>query len=143
MAKRILVPLDGRESSEAIIPLVRSLARDQGSSVRLLRVSPVPEQVVGTAGRIVAYVDQEMDRLSAEGLGDLRRVEAELDGVPVESVIRFGDPTEEIVLEAEGFGADLVAMSTSVRGRLRSALRPSVADRVAHTLAVPTVVLRR
>ena len=99
MAKRILIPIDGREPSETIVPVVAALARGAGSTVRLLRVFPVPEQVIGPYGRTIAYVDQEMSRLTAEGLDQLAHVEAELEGIPVERVVRFGDPAEEIRLD--------------------------------------------
>ena len=66
MAKRILVPLDGEERSEAIVPLVAAVARDAGATVRLLRVYPVPERVEGPHGRTVEYVDQAMERLTGK-----------------------------------------------------------------------------
>src|SRR5439155_46708 len=69
--KRILVPLDGDERSEAIVPLVAAVARDGGATVRLLRVYPVPERREGTHGRTVEYVDQAMSRLTADGAGGL------------------------------------------------------------------------
>jgi len=142
MAKRILTPIDGREPSETIVPVVAALARGAGSTVRLLRVFPVPEQVIGPHGRTIAYVDQEMSRLTAEGLDQLAHVEAELEGIPVERVVRFGEPAEEIRLEAEAFNADLVALATTRRSRLGSALVPSVAERVVRDASVPTLVLR-
>jgi len=142
MAKRILTPIDGREPSETIVPVVAALARGAGSTVRLLRVFPVPEQVIGPYGRTIAYVDQEMSRLTAEGLDQLAHVEAELEGIPVERVVRFGEPAEEIRLEAEAFNADLVALATTRRSRLGSALVPSVAERVVRDASVPTLVLR-
>jgi nucleotide-binding universal stress UspA family protein len=142
MAKRILTPIDPREDSEAILPVVAALARDAGSTVRLLRVLPVPTQVVGNHGRIVAFVDQEMERLTAEGLADLQHAEAELVGVPVEAVVRFGEPAKEIVVEAEAFHADLIALAAGRSGRLRSALAPGVADRVARDSGIPTLTLR-
>ena len=141
MAKRVLVPVDARARSETVVPLVAALARGGGASVRLLRVSPVPERVVGPHGQTIAYADQEMARLTGEGLDDLRRIEVELDGIPVESVVRFGDPVEEILLEAEAFDADLIALSTSARGRLGRALWPGVPERVAAQATVPTLVL--
>src|SRR5262245_9382325 len=101
MTKRILTPIDGRVESEAIVPVVAALAHGAGSTVRLLRVFPVPEHVVGPYGRTVAYVDQEMARLTAEGMDELAHIEAELDGVPVERVVRFGGRGEGIRLEAE------------------------------------------
>jgi nucleotide-binding universal stress UspA family protein len=142
MAKRILTPIDGREQSETIVPVIAALARGAGSTVRLLRVFPVPEQVIGPYGRTIAYVDQEMSRLTAEGLDQLAHVEAELEGIPVERAVRFGEPAEEIRLEAEAFNADLVAFATTRRSRLGSALVPSVAERVVRDAPVPTLVLR-
>ncbi len=141
MAKRILVPIDAQERSEAIVPLVAGLARGMGSSLRLLRVFPIPNRVLGTNGRTVAYADQEMDRLTAEGLDGLGRIEALMEGIPVESVVRFGEPVEEILLEAEAFDADLIALATLSHGRLRSALSPGVAERVARKAPVPTLTL--
>jgi nucleotide-binding universal stress UspA family protein len=142
MAKRILVPVDARERKESIGPVVAALARDAGSTVRLLRVFPVPERVIGDHGRTVAYSDQEMARLTAEGLDELQRLEAELTGVPVEAIVRFGDPAEEIVLEAEAFDADLIALAADRQGYLRTVLAPGVADRVAYKSTVPTLTLR-
>jgi len=141
MAKRILAPIGPRARSEAIVQLVAALARGAGATVRLLRVFPVPDRVTGPRGRTIAYTDQEMARLTSEGLDDLGRIEAELDGVPVERVVRFGEPAEEILLEADAFGADLIALAASARGRLRCALRPGVAARVARRAPVPALML--
>jgi nucleotide-binding universal stress UspA family protein len=142
MAKRILTPINAGERSEAIVPVVCALARGAGSTVRLLRVFPVPDRVVGSHGRTVAYSDQEMARLTAEGLDDLGRIEAQLGGIPVESVVRFGEVAEEILLEAEAFDADLIALASSGHGRLRGAFAPGVAERVARKSPVPTLTLR-
>jgi nucleotide-binding universal stress UspA family protein len=142
MTKRILAPMDGREPSEGIVPIVAALARDTGATVRLLRVVPVPDRVVTEYGRTVAYVDQEMARLTQEGLEDLARVETHLHGVPVERVVRFGEPEEEILLEAEAFGADLIALTVAKHGRLRTALSPDLATRIAGKAPVPALVLR-
>jgi nucleotide-binding universal stress UspA family protein len=142
MAKNILVPLSNRESAREIVPLVSALARGGGASVRLLQVLPLPEQIVGPYGRVIAYADQEMQRLTAAGLDDLRTAETDFHDVPLESVVRFGDPVEEILLEAEAFGADLIAFATSGRGRLRRALSLGVAEQVARQAPVPTLLLR-
>jgi len=142
MTKRILAPIGAEERSEAIVPLVAALARESGATVRLLRVFPVPERIVGTNGRTVAYVDQEMARLTDEGLDELARIETALLGVPVERIVRFGDPEEEILVEAEAFGADLIALTTPRRGRLQRVLAPDVAERVADKAGIPAVVLR-
>jgi nucleotide-binding universal stress UspA family protein len=141
MAKRILAPIGAEERSEAVVPILAGLAQGAGSTIRLLRVFPVPEHVVRDDGRVIAYVDQEMDRLTAEGLRDLRHVEARLDGIPVETVVRFGDAVEEITVEAEEFNADLIALAADRPGRVWRALAPSVADRVVEKTSIPTLVL--
>lgn len=110
--KRILVPLDMKTEPDAIARVVADAARGGGAMVRLLHVAPAPESVVDADGRLIAYASQEGDRLTAEAADYLRTVEAELDEVPVESTVRFGDPADEIVAEAEDFGADLIAFTT-------------------------------
>jgi nucleotide-binding universal stress UspA family protein len=141
VAKRILIPLDGDERSEAIVPLVAALARDGGSTVRLLRVYPVPRHTEGPYGRVVEYADQAMSRLTAQGRDDLEREEVRLNGVPVERVVRFGEPAEEIALEAEAFGADLIALTEPARG-LRRLFTRTLAERVAEDARIPTLVLK-
>lgn len=140
MTKRILVPVP-EDGHSAAVPLVRGVARDQGSTVRLLRVMPVPERVVDPHGRTVAYADQEMERLTAQGLDELAVAESELAGVPVERVVRFGETVEEILTEAEAFDADLIAMTTTSRGRVASALSPSVGERVLRAAPTPVLLL--
>jgi nucleotide-binding universal stress UspA family protein len=143
MAKRILVPLGKREGGQAVLPVVAPVARDGGATVRLLRVYPIPDLVVGPHGRIVAYADQQMDSLSREGETELRAIaDTTLDGVSVETVVRFGDPVAEILTEAETFGADLVALTTTERSGLHRALIGGTADDVTRKAAVPTLILK-
>jgi nucleotide-binding universal stress UspA family protein len=140
MAKRILVPLDGAAPAEALIAAVADLARGAGATVRLLHVAPVADNVV-SAGRVVAYADQEAARLESEALDYLRGVELGLDGVAVEHAVRFGEPVAEILKEAEAFGADLIATFTTSAG-FRRVVLGSVAEQVFRR-AAPAVLLFR
>ena len=142
IAKRILVPLDGNEANEAIVPLVAGVARDSGATVRLLRVYPLPERREGPHGRTVEYVDQAMSRLTSEGRDALSREEARLAGVPVETVIRFGDAAEEIAQEAEAFDADVIALTEVRRNPLQRLLTRGTAERVAREASIPTLILK-
>lgn len=143
MTKRILVPLDRTATSETVLPLITDLARSAGSTVRLLHVKPVPDNVVTETGRIVAYASQEMARLEAEGLRYLEAVAALLQGGPVERVVQFGDPASEILTEAEVFGADLIALTTRVRRWLPRMLSRSVAARIYRKSNVPVLLFRQ
>ena len=140
-AKRILVPLADGEESPAV-SVVRAVARDHGSTVRLLRVMPMPERVVDLHGRTISYADQEMASLTARGLSELTLAEHQLDGVPVESVVRFGDTVDEILTEADAFHADLIAMTTTDRSRWKSAVTPDTGERVLRAADVPVLLVR-
>ena len=142
MAKRILVPLDGSESAEAAAALAADLARGSGGDVRLLQVHPVPEHRVSSSGRVVAYADQEMERLSAEGRDYLESVEARLGSVPAETVVRFGEPAREILVEAEAFDADLIVLTAARRGWLARLTGGGLGERLLHESPVPVVLVR-
>jgi len=142
MAKRILVPLDQSALAAAVIPLVADTARGSHATVRLLHVAPQPENRVNDEGRVVAYADQEMERLSAQGLDYLATVEAQLDGVPVERSVRFGEPVNEILREAEAAEADLIAVATGKRSGIARELLGSVAEQVLRRADVPVMLIR-
>lgn len=142
MAKRILVPLDRTLAGEAVLPVIAELARGAGSTVRLLCVERVPDNVVSHYGRVVAYADQEMARLEAEALSYLDAVAVSLDGLPIERVIRFGDPVEETLLEADVFGADLIATTVPRGGWLTRVFSRSVGPRVFRKAKVPVLLFR-
>jgi nucleotide-binding universal stress UspA family protein len=140
MAKRILVPVDRPSSAHAVLPLVADMARTSGGSVRLLHVAPVPSERTADDGRVVAFASQEMERIEFSRRECLKAAEAELTGVPVESVVRFGDPAQEILVEADAFGADLIAVTAQRRGWLRRLL-PGVVNTLFRRSEVPVLLL--
>lgn len=140
MAKRILVPLDRSEHAEAVLPIVADIARSSGATVRLISVARAPEQKFGDYGRVVAYESQEVERVTYSRLDYLRGAQAQLDGVPVEAVVRFGDAAEEIAHEAETFGADLVALTEPRRGWF-GRLFGSMATALRRRTTIPLLVL--
>jgi len=140
MAKRILLPLDRSDDAWAALPVVAGLARSSGATVRLLHVAPVPRERVTGDGRIVAYANQEMERVELARGEYLDAAASQLPGVPVERVVRFGDPTEEILLEADAFGADLIAVTTEGRGWLRRVFG-SVVGKLFRRSDVPVLIL--
>jgi len=141
MAKRILVAVDHDPPAE-LLDLIHDAARAGGANVRLIHVAPHPENLIGDDGHVMAFSDQEGARLEAEGLDRLRTVELQLGGVPVESVVRFGDPAAEIVREAEAFEADLIAMPTRGRSPVARLLFGSVAEHVARRAPMAVALIR-
>jgi CBS domain-containing protein len=137
----ILVPLDGTPGSEAVLETIGEVARAEGASVRLLSVQP-PAHEVEVEGRVLAYVDQEAERVEAEAQDYLKRVAVSLGPVTVAFAMRFGEPVEQIVEEAEASRATLIAMATHRRTGLARIVKGSVAERVERTTTVPVMLVQ-
>ncbi len=139
--RKILVPLDGSPGSTSVLWTVGQLARSQGARVRLLRVAPTTTAVHALDGRVLAFSDQECDRVAQAELQGLKRTADELGGVDVEATVRFGDPATQIVEEADEAGADLIAMATHRRVGMSRLVKGSVAERVERATTVPVVLV--
>ena len=142
MAKKILVPLDQSEVGESAVPVVADAARGGQATVRLLHVAPMPGNRLDEQGRVVAYADQEMERLRSEGLDYLHAVEAQFVETPVECAVRFGDPVPEILAEANDFAADLIAVTTVGRSGLGRTLFGSVAEQIVRKADTAVMLMR-
>ena len=143
MAKRVLVPLDGSPAAEEVLSLVADAARTSGASVCVLHVARVPGTVHTPEGRIVAFADQEMERVEAEQMDyRLALAAGHLTGVAVECRVRFGDPVEEILEEIQRSEADLVAVATKTRSSITRALLGSVAEELLRKAPVAVMLVR-
>jgi nucleotide-binding universal stress UspA family protein len=138
---KILVPLDGSPGSASVLWTVGQLARAQGARVRLLRVESPVSSVYGADGRVLAYADQEYERVAFDDVQTLRQTADELAGLDVETAVRFGDPATQIVEEAAEAGADLIAMATHRRAGVARLVKGSVAERVERATTVPVVLV--
>jgi len=141
MYKKILVALDREAGAEVALPVAVDLAKSDGTVIRLVYVAPTPSAIVAE-GRVIAYADQESDRLQHIGMVYLREAAHQLAGLPVEYAVRFGEPAEEILEEAREFGADLVVMATHGRSGVARLMLGSVAEAVLRRSEVPVVLVR-
>lgn len=137
----IVVPLDGTPGSESILETATDLARAHGASLRLVRVAEPPSLFRARDERIIAYIDQETARIEDQAKSYLARIGRQLEGVSVQTAVRFGDSASQIVEEAENAGADLIAMATHYRRGITRALKGSVAERVARSTPIPIVLV--
>jgi len=142
MAKRIVVAVDRITPPYALLDLVGDAARGGGATIRLLHVAPVPDGVVDDDGRVLAYADQELERVQAETLDALRAFEVHLPEGAADSTVRFGDPATEILREAEEFGADLIAMPATCETGVRRLLFGGVTEQVARRAPIAVLLLR-
>jgi nucleotide-binding universal stress UspA family protein len=142
MYKRALVPLDGSSVAEAIIPFILDIAGPLDMEVVLLRVVEPIVPIVIEGSRHVEVEDVEARRTDAEEYLAPLAVELRNKAVRVESLVRRGNPTEQIVTAARETGADLIAMSTHGRGGLGRLVFGSVAQAVLHQVDTPVLLMR-
>ena len=140
MAKRILVPLESSAQSDAVLPLVADLARGTGATVRLLHVTPYSRTRYSEDNRVIAYAHELEERAGREAEAWLRGLAMMLDGVAVEHRVRVGDPGEEILREADAFGADAIVLRASPWRWWRRSLG-RVAKRVRAKAEAPVLLL--
>jgi nucleotide-binding universal stress UspA family protein len=142
MYERVLVPLDGSQAAEAILPFLAQVAGPLDAEIILLRaVEPIaPADAIASAGGAPGTLaDRETDAKRY-----LSEVERRLSGkgLRLRTRIAFGPPAEEILAAAKVTGADLIAMATHGRSGLGRVLFGSVAEAVLRTSVVPVLVIR-
>ncbi|MCY4651760.1 MAG: universal stress protein [Dehalococcoidia bacterium] len=159
MFTKALVPLDGTEISEGIIPFITQLARG-------LEMGVVLATAVQLDARLITYLDRMADNLAEPVTGRdpgdrpaasdqlkeslAREIKSRLDGladrmalegIPTETRVDFGRPSETIIRMAQDSECDLIAMSTRGRITLASGLLGSVAYNIIHELPIPVLVI--
>jgi nucleotide-binding universal stress UspA family protein len=136
--RRLVVPLDGSERAEQVLPFAYDLARSLGLDVALARVQPwTASQVAAYGGYIpdIAALDELAAREAAGYLDGLRGRAPE--GVRVERVVLRGTPAEQLADYAEQTGAGLIVMASRGHNSFRRLLLGSVTDRlIRHGLPV-------
>jgi nucleotide-binding universal stress UspA family protein len=166
MFDTVLVPLDGSELAETVLPHVAELGQSCATKVVLLRViappgdgtralyeslrldmpmAPQPELVEGrTVVQHPIYREQEMASLQAAAKQSLTRAKERLSkaGVETRTDIMFGRPAERIVEYAQSEQVDLIAMVTHGRSGFRRRVFGSVAEKVLRTTTLPVLLVR-
>ncbi|HQR52292.1 MAG TPA: universal stress protein [Burkholderiales bacterium] len=143
--QRILVPVDGSESSLLGVREAVRLARDQAAKIRFVFV--VDESAVGlTLEGFVAFNDivdalKQAGRDALAGADALAR-EAGLDAETSLVEEYAGRVADAIVEAAKRWPADLIVMGTHGRRGLQHALVGSEAEGVMHKAPVPLLLVR-
>lgn len=140
----ILVPLDGSDKSEAILPYIKELSRKLKSGVTLLRVV-VSGYHVHTIGGLdyISLPEEQVERMKAEAGPYLAKVSSELKGArAVSAGVRRGDAAEEILKLADENGVSLIAMSTHGHSGIERWTFGSVTHKVLHSGKVSLLLVR-
>jgi nucleotide-binding universal stress UspA family protein len=142
MYKRVLIPVDGSETAEAILPFILEIAGPLDLEVVLLRVNqPTPPMAV--EGTTFAHIhDPQMQELCKAYVAGLAG-EMRAKGVRVNTRVRRGQPVEQILAAAREEAADLIAMTTHGRTGPARLLFGSVAEGVLRHADIPVFLMRQ
>jgi nucleotide-binding universal stress UspA family protein len=143
MYKRVVIPVDGSEVAEAILPFILEIAGPLDLDLILLRVNrPIPPMVL--EGTRTFQID-DIDARREEAEAYLAGLAAEMkgSGVRAQTCVRYGDPVEEILAGAREQRADLIAMTTHGRTGPARLLWGSVAEGVLRHAPIPVFLMRQ
>lgn len=143
--KRILVPVDFSQDSDAALGFAVGIAQQLGASVHLLHVVE-NELAAGmwSAGAYTAEIPGLQIDVVREAEAHLERMIPTIAGVRygLEHDVRTGPVAATIVEFAQDELADLIVMGTRGRTGLAHVLMGSVAEHVVRTAPCPVLTLR-
>jgi len=135
--ERILVPLDGSECAEIVLPKVEKLATDLKANVALLRVAYAHTFPGADPTEAEVKVVREAEEY-------LRKIEERLKakGFKVDSHVRYGNDADEILDHAAQKDIDFIAMTTHGRSGVKRFLLGSVAEKILRHSPKPIFLVR-
>jgi nucleotide-binding universal stress UspA family protein len=136
---RILVPLDGSDFGEQVLPLAQALGQANDSQLTLLSVYQGAGQPLS-----LPLMQAGLDGDSREYERYLEKVVTRLGeaGAPMRLLVAEGDVADQINAVALDQGVDLLVMSTHGRSRVGRALMGSVASEVLQLSSLPVLLMR-
>jgi len=145
MYQTVVVPLDGSELAEEVLPHVVELIRGRDCRVYLLSVTPMMRRMAPPVVDLHPNSEerQRVERELEEYLQKMaERLKADAAEVEVEVAVRFGRPADKVLAFADDVGADLIAMTTHGRSGIRDWIFGSVADRILRGATCPVLLVR-
>ena len=143
MYKRILIPLDGSISAEAVFPHIQPFTLAFNPEIILLQVLLKPHEEFAVPTSPLAP-HKSVRKFQSKAKTYLKKVCAKLEkeGMPATYLIREGGIPETILEVADIMQADLIAMSTHGHSRTHLFLLGSVTYKVVRHSSLPVLVIR-
>jgi nucleotide-binding universal stress UspA family protein len=136
--KKILVAHDGSKASEKAVKEACGLARKVKASLTVISVIPelyLTELVEMDRMRI-------LDALSAEAKKTLDRIKAKTEGISLQTVIKYGNPAEEILAAAKKMKADLIVTGSHGRHGAQKFFLGSVSSKIVDHAPCSVLVVK-
>jgi nucleotide-binding universal stress UspA family protein len=153
MYQKIVVPLDGSNLAECVLPHVESIAKGCKAAeiffVRVVDPARLPAGIEDGGSAMVEEVMEKIrkrfedgDREGANAYLDRIIRERRLANVALRKEVLVGPPAETIAAFAEKSGADLVIIATHGLSGLSRWTMGSVADKILRAACVPVLMVR-
>jgi nucleotide-binding universal stress UspA family protein len=142
MYKKILVPLDGSELAEVVLPYAKELAGRLDLELNLLHVCESTKTDSQFMCR--AYLERASERVQKQTQEVQRKTDAssKKKAVSVEGEVLTGHPAEKILDYTEENSVDLILMATHGRSGVRRWALGSTVDKVLRKSKVPVWLVR-
>jgi nucleotide-binding universal stress UspA family protein len=111
MFNRILVPLDGSETAEGVLPFVIAEAKLHGATVVLLRVVAPLRQSLMVSPRAIEDAYKQIGKLAKDYL-ELAAEKISSEGIKVKCQVEHGRPAKQIIEIAQSEDFDLVMIGS-------------------------------
>jgi nucleotide-binding universal stress UspA family protein len=138
--RHFIVGVDGSKPSIEALKWAAALAKEAGIQLTAVHVRHVPtvwSESPSTAAAIEPYVEE----LEQQARDETAQVLGEA-GLPVEFVVRSGDPSAELDAAALEAAADVIVVSGHGYRGFDRLLLGSVSTRLVHTAHLPVLVVR-
>jgi nucleotide-binding universal stress UspA family protein len=142
MYTRILVPLDGSKTAEAVLPYARVLVSDLKVPVELLTVIDVAELSKHVPAERLTNFDEVIKGQGLNAKGYLGEVAKTFQGENVRCTVEQGAAAGNIINKAGTDKSTLIAMATHGRSGLSRWLLGSIAEKVLRAANNPLLLIR-
>lgn len=142
----VIVPLDGSELAESVLPAVTELAKKLGLAIILFRAFNIPYGIyAGADGYYAINFDQLIAEVKEEATAYLEKKTEELKRKGIEkvsSLTKEGLSADEIISFGRQTPDNLIAMCTHGRSGVRRWVLGSVTETVVRHCGDPVLVIR-
>ena len=150
MYQKIMVPLDGSELAECVLPHVESIAKGCGArNVIFVRVVHIPLSYglgYGETEYVLSAEEQKETESAHKSVAEdyLQQLVSRLsyNGMNLQTEVIVGKVAESLAEYAEKNAIDLIIIATHGRSGVSRWVRGSIADRVLHSARIPVLMVR-
>lgn len=146
MYTKIMVPLDGSELAECVLPHVETIAK--GCGVKNITFVRVAEPFRITTGGEVVFSEEYVKKYEADSKAAAKNYldglvgKLSYSGVSLKAEVLFGRPADMLVDYAKKKNPDLIIIATHGRSGVSRWVWGSVADRILRAACVPVLTIR-